>query len=89
MAASASAYIAAPYSDVHAWIARVFVLERSRDWFGYLWEPHTAQRIPVARLVTALDVELVRGRAPSFLIACVLTWAIGLVGLFGLIARAP
>ena len=89
LAASAHAYIAAPYSDVHAWIARVFALEGSHDWLGYLWEPHTAQRIPVARLVTALDVEMVRARAPSFLIACVLAWALGLAGLFGLIARAP
>ena len=69
MATSAKAYLAIPFSDAHDWIARVFALERAHDWLGYLWAPHTNQRIPTARLVEALDIEVVRGRGPSFLLA--------------------
>ncbi len=82
-------YLYVPFFDVHDWIGRVFVVERTHDWLGYLWEPHTAERIPWARATEWLDIDLVRGRAPTFLIACVAAWLAGCIPFGVLLARSP
>ncbi len=81
-------YLYVPFFDVHDWIGQVFVVERTHDWLGYLWEPHTAERIPWARAVEWLDVEVVRGRAPSFLIAGMAAWLIGCIPFALLLTRS-
>lgn len=87
MAASA-AYLTIPFSDVHDWIGRVFATEQTHDWMGYLWQPHGNQRIPTARALTAFDVELGRGRWPSFLLGAAFAWLLAFLALAVCLVRA-
>ena len=82
------AYLYAPVADVIDWAARVFQAERDHRWLGYLWDPHTAQRIPLARLVEALDIEAARGRWPSYLVATALFWLGGCAALIASVAES-
>jgi hypothetical protein len=82
------AYIEAPFSDAHDWIAQVFKVEVDHDWLNYLWTPHTAQRIPIARAVAAYDIEIGHGKLKSFLIAAEIAWLAGTAALVVQIARA-
>ncbi len=76
-AVSLRAYLYIPFFDVHDWIAEVFRVERTHDWLGYLWTPHTAERIPWIRLIEWIDVDVGRAQAPSFLIAGMAAWLVG------------
>lgn len=82
------AYLYAPVADMIDWAARVFQAERDGRWLAYLWDPHTAQRIPLARLVELADVEVMDGRAPSYLLATGLAWSCGLAALAVLLMRS-
>lgn len=66
-ALSLATQIRTPFSDAHDWVWRVFQLERDGYWLGYLWAPHNAQRIPLARLAMWWDVEGPQTGVSSFL----------------------
>lgn len=84
-----AAYLRAPYADAHDWAFEVLRTERTGDWLGYLWSPHTEQRIALARLAEALELEVSRGRWPAFLVLAGLLWAAGAAVLAWTLARPP
>lgn len=69
VAVSVLTTIRTPFSDPHDWDELVFITERTGDWLGYLWRPHTAQRIVFARLLAWLDMDGARGHVPVYLLA--------------------
>lgn len=82
------AYLSAPYADAVDWTASVFQAERTHAWLAYLWSPHTAQRIPLARLIEALNVDVVGGRWPTFLLGDAMAWLAGAAMLAILLAQS-
>lgn len=88
LVAAARAYLWAPYSDPHGWLAHLFIAERDGRPWRYLWTPFNQQRIPLALLTQRLDVEGVRGRAPSFLIVAVAGQTAGLAAVVAVIVRS-
>jgi hypothetical protein len=82
------AYIYAPFADAYDWAADALQADRTGGWIKYVWAPHAGQRIPIARIAEALDIEWLKGRAPIFLIAGAASIVAGLSALFLLIWRA-
>lgn len=87
--AAVHAYLTIPYADTHDWIVQVFATEKTHGWLAYLFAPHNDQRIATARFVEALDIDLARGRAPSFLLAGAVAWLMGYAALAYLVVRSP
>lgn len=89
VATSVAAYLRVPYADAHDWAYEVLRTERTGDWLGYLWTPHTEQRIPLARLAEALEVEVSRGGWPAFPVLAGGLWLAGAGVLASALVRSP
>ncbi len=87
-AAAVRACLWAPYSDPHGWLAALFDAEHAGAPWSVVWRPFNQQRIPLALLTQALDVEAVRGRAPSFLVLGAVAELAGLAAVVGAVARS-
>lgn len=87
LVAAARSYLWAPYSDPHGWIASVFAAEASGSPWRVVFAPFNQQRIPLVLLTQLLDVEGVRGRAPSFLLLGVVAWCSGIAAVAWVLAR--
>jgi len=86
--AATRSVLAAPYGDPHDWDALVFATQKAGNWLGYLWTPHTNQRIVFARILTYLDMCVFgKERVPAFLIGTLLSLFVSVAALAGIVIR--
>ncbi|WP_158912844.1 hypothetical protein [Caulobacter sp. S45] len=86
--AATRSVLAAPYGDPHDWDALVFATQKAGNWLGYLWTPHTNQRIVFARILTYLDMCVFgKERVPAFLIGTLLSLFVSVAVLAGIVIR--
>ena len=57
-----------PVWDLLDWVVLYLQTGRTGDWWSYLWQPHNEHRIPISRLLLAVDIEIFRGSGIPFLI---------------------
>jgi hypothetical protein len=57
-----------PVWDLLDWVVFYLQTGRTGDWWSYLWQPHNEHRIPISRLLLAVDIEIFRGSGIPFLI---------------------
>ena len=57
-----------PVWDLLDWVVFYLQTGRTGDWWNYLWQPHNEHRIPISRLLLAVDIEIFRGSGIPFLI---------------------
>jgi len=69
-----------PVWDLLDWVVFYLQSGRTGDWWSYLWQPHNEHRIPLSRLLLAVDIEFFRGSGIPFLIFGMLS-QLAIVGL--------
>jgi hypothetical protein len=89
MAFAPATRIVRPYSDLYDLIDVYFGAERTRDWLGYLFQPHSYHRLPLFRSLLALDINLFKGSGIPFLVVSVLCMATLVVQLVRRALDAP
>lgn len=67
--------IVRPYSDLYDLIDVYFDAERTRNWLGYLFQPHSYHRLPLFRALLALDITVFKGSGIPFVVVSVLCMA--------------
>ncbi len=67
-----------PYWDMYAYVTRYLQYRDDRQWWAYVFAPHVQHRLVWMRLLTMMDVELLRGTGYPFVVfatACVIATA--------------
>jgi hypothetical protein len=57
-----------PFWDMYAFVTRYLRYRADGDVWAYLWAPHVQHRLVWVRLLTALDVEMLRGTGYPFIV---------------------
>lgn len=78
-----TALVRVPVWDLLDWVVFYLQSGRSGDWWHYLWQPHNEHRIPLSRLLLAVDIEFFRGSGIPFLLFA----AFSQLAIVGLLVR--
>lgn len=57
-----------PYWDMYAYVTRYLQYRDDRQWWAYVFAPHVQHRLVWMRLLTMIDVELLRGTGYPFVL---------------------